>query len=42
MVLVPTFSPGRPKFTDRKIKEVRIYICNIIENAKQNKVTLSS
>ena len=25
MVVVPKFSPGRPKFTDRKIKEVRKY-----------------
>ena len=31
MVLVTRFSPGRRKVTDRKVKGVRIYICNIIK-----------
>ena len=38
MVLVTRFSPERPKFTDRKIKGVRVYIRNIIKNTKQNKI----
>ena len=38
MVLVTSFSLERPKFTDRKIKGVRIYKCNITKNKKQNKI----
>ena len=42
MVVVTMFSPGRPKFTDRKIKGVRIHICNITRNTKQNQNPFSS
>ena len=42
MVLVIRFSPGRPKFTNRKIKGVKIYICNVIKNTKQNEIVFSS
>ena len=40
MVLVTTFSPGRPKFTDKRIKGVRVCKCSIIKI--QNKMKLFS
>ena len=42
MVLATRYSPGRPKITDKRIKGVRVYKCNIIKNTKQNEITFSS
>ena len=39
MVLVTRYFPGRPRFIDKIIKGVRVYICNIIKNTKQNEMT---
>ena len=41
-MLVTIFSPRRPKFIDKRIKGVIVYICNIIKNTKQNEITFEN